>query len=127
MNKSFFFILFILVLNISCNQPQKPSTSQSQTNPKLGYQLAIKGAPLIDVRTSEEYQSGHIENANLIPLQDIEQRIKEVENLVNGDKTKPVVLYCRSGRRSGLAKEILLKHGFSNVINIGGINDWPEK
>ena len=73
-----------------------------------------KGAIILDVRTPEEFASGSVKGAINIPLD-------EVENRINEFKGKPaVVVFCRSGNRSGQAKEILENNGIKNVIN--GIN-----
>jgi phage shock protein E len=74
---------------------------------------------IIDVRTPEEFAAGHIPGAVNIPLDTIEKRTNEVP------KDKPVVLTCRSGRRSGLAQEILIKAGHQNTRNhLGGFSQW---
>jgi rhodanese-related sulfurtransferase len=76
---------------------------------------------LLDVRTKEEYKSGHIEDSILIPVDDLEAN---AENTLK-DKSAPVFVYCRSGNRSVSAANILLKLGYTNVYNLGGIRDWP--
>ncbi len=70
---------------------------------------------IIDVRTKEEYDAGHLSNAINIPYTKIKEEIKEhVENR----RTK-ILLYCRSGRRSGIANKILHDMGYINAINAG--------
>lgn len=76
---------------------------------------------LLDVRTEEEFAEKHIPGAVLIPDTEIAQRA-EKELL---DKEKTVLVYCRSGRRSKLAAQILADMGYKNVLEFGGINDWP--
>lgn len=76
---------------------------------------------VLDVRTREEYESGHIPNAILIPVDNLQQ---EAEHILI-DKGRPIFVYCRSGNRSAVASNILLKLGYSKVHNLGGINDWP--
>ncbi|MDK2776499.1 MAG: rhodanese-like domain-containing protein [Pseudomonadota bacterium] len=73
----------------------------------------------IDVRTAQEYQSGHKEGAVNIPFDVIGQRIGELEL----DKDTPINLYCRSGRRAGVAEDTLESMGYSQVRNIGGLSD----
>lgn len=73
-------------------------------------------ALVVDTRSKEEFNGGHIDGAVLIPHDQMESRYKELLS----HKNKSVVLYCRSGRRSGIAKEILEKEGFTRVINAGG-------
>ena len=79
---------------------------------------------ILDVRTPNEFYSGYIPSAKLIPLQQLAERISEIEK----HKEKPVLIYCRSGNRSVVAAEILIKHGFKNVYHIRhGIRDWIKK
>lgn len=73
---------------------------------------------LIDVRTAGEYESGYIPTAVNIPLSEIG------DNPPTDDKEDLIILYCRSGNRSGQALNILVDLGYSNVHNLGGIRDW---
>lgn len=76
---------------------------------------------IIDARTEEEFAEGHIENAILIPEYEIAERAeKELP-----DKDALILVYCRSGRRSKIASEELVKLGYINVKEFGGIIDWP--
>jgi len=76
---------------------------------------------IIDARTQEEFAEGHIENAILIPEYEIANRAeKELP-----DKDALILVYCRSGRRSKIASEELVKLGYTNVKEFGGIIDWP--
>jgi len=76
---------------------------------------------IIDARTAEEFAEGHIENAILIPEYEIKDRAeKELP-----DKDALILVYCRSGRRSKIASEELVKLGYTNVKEFGGIIDWP--
>ena len=76
---------------------------------------------IIDARTEEEFAEGHIENAILIPEYEIANR---AENELP-DKEQLILVYCRSGRRSKIASEELVKLGYTNVKEFGGIIDWP--
>ena len=76
---------------------------------------------IIDARTTEEFAEGHIEGAILIPEYEIANRAeKELPN-----KDVLILVYCRSGRRSKIASEELVKLGYTNVKEFGGIIDWP--
>ena len=88
--------------------------------------LVEAGAPLIDVRSEGEFEDEHIEGAINIPLQEIGDRVDEVGTLVEGDKMRPIVVHCRSGKRSAAAREVLRKHGFKSVTNMGGIDVWKQ-
>ena len=80
-----------------------------------------KGIILLDVRTKEEYETGHIKDAILIPVDKLNE---EAEKTLK-DKETPIFVYCRSGSRSLIAANILVKLGYKNVYNLGGINSWP--
>jgi len=76
---------------------------------------------IIDARTEEEFAEGHIKNAILIPEYEIANRAeKELP-----DKEQLILVYCRSGRRSKIASEELVKLDYTNVKEFGGIIDWP--
>ena len=76
---------------------------------------------ILDTRTQEEYDEGHIPGAILIPYDEILQKAESVLT----DKNQLILVYCRSGRRSKLASEDLVKLGYTNIREFGGINDWP--
>jgi phage shock protein E len=77
----------------------------------------------IDVRTAEEYRAGHLEGAVHIPFDEIEQKI----TAISADKTQDIQLYCRSGRRSGIALETLRRMGYNNVTNAGAYEQLKQK
>ena len=79
------------------------------------------GYVIIDARTTEEFAEGHIADAILIPEYEIAARAeKELPN-----KDALILVYCRSGRRSKIASEELVKLGYTNIKEFGGIIDWP--
>lgn len=84
--------------------------------------LNTSKAILLDVRTKEEYEAGHIENSVNIPLQQMENVEKRIT-----DKSTPLFVHCQSGARSASAASILKKMGYSNVTNIGGISSYRGK
>ena len=74
---------------------------------------------VLDVRTKEEYEISHLQNAILIPVSDLKDRLAEL------DKDKKILVYCKTGIRSAIASGILVDNGFSSVYNmLGGIDDW---
>jgi phage shock protein E len=83
--------------------------------------LVASGALLIDVRTPIEYSEGHIPGALNIPVQELTARLAEL-----GDKQREIVLYCRSGARSGHAASQLRSQGFQRVHNLGAMSNWPS-
>ncbi len=76
---------------------------------------------LIDVRTPEEFASGHISGAVNIPLDSLQNRLSEVP------QDEAVVVYCRSGNRSSQAARILEQAGYSNIYDLGGLNTWSAQ
>lgn len=74
-------------------------------------------ATLIDVRSAEEFASGHVEGAVALPLNRLAQGI----GAVAPDKTRPVIVYCASGARSAMARRQLLDMGYQSVTNGGGV------
>ena len=75
---------------------------------------------VLDVRTEEEYNEGHIEGAVLIPDYEINTKAESILK----DKDQLLLVYCRSGRRSKLAAESLAALGYTNIKEFGGIIDW---
>ena len=75
---------------------------------------------ILDVRTEQEYKSGYIEGAILLPENEIFDKVEEIIT----DKSTTILLYCRSGRRSALAADRLVELGYTNVYDFGGIIDW---
>jgi phage shock protein E len=72
---------------------------------------------LIDTRTQEEFNAGHMPGAKLIPYDQIKFKIANIAP----DKSTPILLYCRSGRRAGVAEKVLKDLGYENVKNVGGL------
>jgi phage shock protein E len=100
-----------------------PGDPKPVKDPAAARKLIAAGAVVLDVRTPDEYASGHIPTATNVPVGDVAQRLGEVDKLVGGDKGKPVVVYCAAGRRAAKAKRALEAAGYTNVINGGGLDD----
>lgn len=78
---------------------------------------------VLDVRSEDEYQQGHVPGAIHIPYQELAKRTSELEAFRN----KPVVVYCESGRRAGIAASTLQEQGFENVLHlVGDMRDWRK-
>lgn len=104
---------------VAQQQPAKVSADVSAEEFKK--LMTEKPGQLIDVRTPQEFESGNIEGAKNIDFYSADFS----EQLDQLDKTKPVYVYCKSGGRSGQAKEILTEKGFTTVYNlIGGYSNW---
>jgi len=81
-----------------------------------GWNRIRDGALLIDVRTAQEFEAGHLDGAINIPF----DQVDALAEAIGDDKGRSVVLYCRSGRRSGIATEALTRRGYAKVFNAGG-------
>jgi len=103
-------LLFVAIMGVSA-----PSYGEEK-NPKVAWEHIQQGAMVVDVRTPEEFAEGHLENAINIPFENIAEEFTK-RGIA---KDQSVVLYCRSGRRSGIAQESLVKLGYSNTYNGGG-------
>ena len=87
--------------------------------PREGEVVLPENAVLLDVRTPDEHKEGYLAGAVLIPLAELDSKLA---NSIP-DKNTPVFIYCRSGRRSGIAVEKLKARGYSDVCNLGGLDD----
>lgn len=105
-----FIVLGLSSASASAGEAAKP------TREAIALELIAAGALLVDVRTPEEFAAGHLEGALNIPHDQTEARLAEYGT----DKSASIVVYCRSGRRSGIAEDILTKNGFTAVHNGGG-------
>lgn len=96
--------------------------SSNNINKGLKRYETTQGAVLLDVRTPFEYGSGHIPSSRNIPL----DRITTCIDVIT-DKSTPLFVYCQSGGRSARAASALIKMGYSNVTNIGGIASYKGR
>ena len=118
------FSVSLLLLGLTACQNEK---SNSATYEQITAQeaKAIMDAQtdyiIIDARTQEEFEQGHIKGAVLIPEYEIAAKAEKA--LPNKDSL--ILVYCRSGRRSKIASQELVKLGYTNVKEFGGIIDWP--
>ena len=118
--KKFILVILCLVLLVGC--------SSNSTKKTIGYveakeKIINEQAILLDVRTQEEYDEAHINGAILLTLDSIDKdSIKEVVS----DKSKPIIVYCKSGKRSSQALEILNQLGYDNVYDLGAMSNWRE-
>jgi rhodanese-related sulfurtransferase len=104
----------------SAQQPVAMAQIADITPTDYQSQFISTGKPhlLVDVRTTEEFASGHIAGSVNIVLDTIEARLNDIP------RDRPVVLYCRSGNRSAQAATLLAKAGYTNILDLGGINEW---
>ncbi|MCX9013026.1 MAG: rhodanese-like domain-containing protein [Candidatus Methanoperedens sp.] len=113
-------ILFSVAGCISTTQP--PEKKYTDISFQQAKEMIDSGEVFIlDVRTQEEYDAGHIRGSTLIPVQVLKERLDEIP------KDKKILVYCRTGGRSAQASEILVNNGFKEIYNMkGGITDWTN-
>ena len=91
--------------------------------PKGGNMKLPDNAVLLDVRRIEEFNAGHIDGAVLVPHDMIAEKV----GAVVPDKNTPVYVYCRSGRRSAIAVEAMRKLGYTNLTDLGGMDEAKKR
>lgn len=125
MEKTFalIYILLAFVLFVGCTpnsstsgEYQKMTAEEAKARMDSGDEIIV-----VDVRTAEEFESGHIEGAVLIP----NESISDTQPALLSDLDAEILIYCRSGNRSAQAAKKLLAIGYTNVYDFGGIIDWP--
>ncbi len=119
--RSLALIAVLVVLACEASQSQKPITTevsqQEFTSHRPGDYLVL------DVRTPQEYAAGHLENAMNIPHDRLAEQLPQVQKYA----AAPVLVYCQSGKRAGMAAETLAQAGFSNLHHLtGDIKAWKE-
>ncbi len=118
----------VLVLAGACRE-RRPTEAEARAEPAPGAPLSSEALAqiiaqkdprtfLVDVRTAEEFRAGAIPSAINIPYDVIQ------DNLPTTDRSARIIVYCRSGNRSGVAARTLASLGFTNVLDFGGIGRW---
>ena len=123
-NKRFLLMLLTLALPFGCVGCASDGGSATYDQISGAEAKALmdseSGYVIIDARTQEEYDEGHIPGAILMP----EYEVADLAEKELPDKDQLILVYCRSGRRSKIAAEELVKLGYTNVKEFGGIIDW---
>ena len=123
--KRLVFLLLAVMLLTACGQAKENDQGAVYVNITAEEAKQImdseEGYIILDVRTQEEYDQGHIPGAIVISHEEIAEKADEVLT----DKNQLILVYCRSGRRSKIAAEALVELGYTNIKEFGGIIDWP--
>ena len=123
--KKLVFLLLAVMLLTACGQDKENDQGALYVNITAEEAKQImdseEGYIILDMRTQEEYDEGHIPGAIVISHEEIAEKAKEVLT----DKDQLILVYCRSGRRSKIAAEALVELGYTNIKEFGGIIDWP--
>ena len=123
--KKLIFLLLAAMMLTACGQDKENDQGAVYVNITAEEAKQImdseEGYVILDVRTQEEYDQGHIPGAIVISHEEIAEKAEEVLT----DKDQLILVYCRSGRRSKIAAEALVELGYTNIKEFGGIIDWP--
>ena len=123
--KKLTILLLAAILLTACGQAKGNEQEAMHVNITAQEAKAImdaeEGYVILDTRTREEYDQGHIPGAIQISHDEITEKAEEVLT----DKDQLILVYCRSGRRSKIAAEALVELGYTNIKEFGGIIDWP--
>ena len=112
----------MLLVLTGCGGAAMDNTYQQITQEEAKNMMDTQEVIILDVREQEEYDSGHIPGAVLLPVGTI---TKDTAAAVIDDLDTVVLVYCRSGNRSKTASQALVDLGYTNVYEFGGINTWP--
>ena len=113
--------LAVFLMLAGCSTPMEEGYRQVNMQEALSLMEKENEYLILDVRTRKEYAQGHIPGAICVPNEEIGE--KEVPELPEKDRLS--LVYCRSGNRSKQAARKLVALGYHNIVEFGGINDWP--
>ena len=116
-----FFLSLLIMAGCSVPMEQEASYRQISMDEAITMMETESNYIILDVRTPEEFAEKHIPDAINIPNETI--GTEEIPELP--DKEQLILVYCRSGNRSKQASEKLVRLGYTNIVEFGGINDWP--
>ena len=124
MKKRVFLLLAVMLLT-ACGQDKENDQGAVYVNITADEAKQImdneEGYIILDVRTQEEYDEGHIPGAIVISHEEIAEKAEKMLT----EKDQLILVYCRSGRRSKIAAEALVELGYTNIKEFGGIIEWP--
>ncbi len=116
-------VLFVLtMLFAGCSTGGNGGSYQQISQEEAKEMMDTQEVVVLDVREQDEYDSGHIPGAVLLPVGTINE---ETASAVIPEKDDTVLVYCRSGNRSKTASAALAELGYTNIYEFGGINTWP--
>jgi rhodanese-related sulfurtransferase len=110
-----------LLLVAGCGGDDEPPEPRAASGSPAVRAVAAGDATLLDVRTDEEWEAGHAAGAIHLPLADIQAGARP-----DVPKDAALYVYCRTGRRAGEAVQILERDGWTDVTNVGGLDDWER-
>lgn len=114
-------VLLVLTLVLALAGCSSGADAQKISAEEAKSMMDQGGVIILDVRTQEEFDQGHIRDAILLPD---DQILEKAESLLS-DKEATILVYCRSGNRSAQARKALIDLGYTKVYDFGGIINWP--
>ena len=120
---NYLFLIFVTTLTLSCQKRPANSSITMIDSEKMKTLLQNEDMQLVDVRTVEEFNEQYIKDAeNIVYDDNFEEKLGKLE------KDKPIIIYCRSGRRTALSADIMEKQGFIKIYELeGGIMQWMKE
>jgi len=130
-SKNFIVVLILIITAAVLVGCVSGAASEPVQEESAIYHTAVSGADakemfesddqviLLDVRNQDEFDEYHIPGSILIPVDELESRLAELP-----DKNTDIIVFCRAGRRSEIAANILVMNGYKNVYDMGSINNW---
>ena len=115
-------LISLLLLLTGCGGNSADGSYQQITQEEAKEMMDTQEVIILDVREQDEYDSGHISGAVLLPVGTIDETTAAE---VIPEKDSTVLVYCRSGNRSKTASSTLAELGYTNIYEFGGINTWP--
>lgn len=125
--KIILLILSLILVLAGCSSTGNDAQTETQASPQKITAEEAKAmidqgdVIILDVRTQQEFEEGHIQDSILLPN---DQILVKAESML-ADKEATILVYCRSGNRSAQASKDLVKLGYTKVYDFGGIKDWP--
>jgi rhodanese-related sulfurtransferase len=118
-------LLLFVIGFVGCLTAQQTTNDSAVISVQDAHERLMKDTTivLLDVRTLEERTDERIGNTPWIPVQELEQRVHELDSL----KDRTIIVYCRSGHRSDIATTLLRKKGFNALSMQGGLNQWKSE
>ena len=120
--KKVLILLIGIILLCGCDSSKKEEITINKINCEEKDKLVKDGAILIDVRASSEYDEYHLDDAINIEYTEIANKIEKVVD----DKNKKIIVYCKSGKRSDIAAQSLKDLGYTNIYDLGSINNCKK-
>ncbi len=122
MKRMISLVAAILLVLCGCGGTKVENTYQQISQEEAKNRMDTSNVIVLDVREQEEYDTGHIPGAVLLPVGTI---CEDTAAAVIPEKDSEVLVYCRSGNRSKTASQALADLGYTHVFEFGGINTWP--